>query len=246
MNIFELHSRIIGQYEQYVESFLEIADDEINTFAHQQLIDETVFWPDPLIQLNPSYKRTLTVEQLVLASKLHPKCADIFRTNSGTSFHLYQHQTDAMERAAAGADYIVTSGTGSGKSLSYFIPIFDSILKHGTSEAQVHAIVVYPMNALVNSQELALDELAAGYQRHTGQPMPVRYARYTGQEKSERKAELQKHPPHIILTNYVMLELMLVRQRERKFVDAAATALRFLVFDEPTPIVAGRAPMWAS
>ncbi|MCO5206229.1 MAG: DEAD/DEAH box helicase [Anaerolineae bacterium] len=232
MNIFELHSRIIGQYEQYVESFLEIADDEINTFAHQQLIDETVFWPDPLIQLNPSYKRTLTVEQLVLASKLHPKCADIFRTNSGTSFHLYQHQTDAMERAAAGADYIVTSGTGSGKSLSYFIPIFDSILKHGTSEAQVHAIVVYPMNALVNSQELALDELAAGYQRHTGQPMPVRYARYTGQEKSERKAELQKHPPHIILTNYVMLELMLVRQRERKFVDAAATALRFLVFDE--------------
>ncbi len=55
MNIFELHSRIIGQYEQYVESFLEIADDEINTFAHQQLIDETVFWPDPLIQLNPSY-----------------------------------------------------------------------------------------------------------------------------------------------------------------------------------------------
>ena len=62
--------------------------------------------------------------------------------------------------------------------------------------------------------------------------MPVRFAKYTGQEGDTKKREIQDNPPHILLTNYVMLELMLVRPEEQQFVDQSTTALQFLVIDE--------------
>jgi len=61
------------------------------------------------------------------------------------------------------------------------------------------AIVVYPMNALVNSQEDALRQLVDGYLKRTGKPMPVRFAKYTGQESDEEKLRLRQKPPHILL-----------------------------------------------
>ena len=106
------------------------------------------------------------------------------------------------------------------------------------------AIVVYPMNALVNSQEDALRQLVDGYLKRTGKPMPVRFAKYTGQESDEEKLRLRQKPPHILLTNYVMLELMLVRPRERHFVDQATSSLRYHVMDEPHTYRGGRVPMW--
>src|SRR5205085_6512849 len=52
------------------------------------------------------------------------------------------------------------------------------------------------------------------------------------QESDTQKREIQNNPPHILLTNYVMLELMLTRPEERPFVEAASSALQFLVLDE--------------
>ena len=60
---------------------------------------------------------------------------------------------------------------------------------------------------------------------------PVRFARYTGQESDEEKQEIIANPPDILLTNYVMLELILTRPFEKNIVDAAQ-GLRFLVLDE--------------
>ncbi len=232
MDVFQLHRHVIDNYSTYVDSFLSIADDEIRNFVRHKLIEERSLWPDALIQLNPAYERTQTVTELCDSGILHHGCNDIFRTSIGESFRLYKHQTEAIARAQRGRHYIVTSGTGSGKSLAYFIPIFDAVLRNNPQRPTVRAIVVYPMNALVNSQELALKTLADRYQQRTGSAMPIRFARYTGQESATVKEALQKNPPHILLTNYVMLELMLVRPRERKFVDQYSTELQFLVFDE--------------
>lgn len=93
----------------------------------------------------------------------------------------------------------------------------------------IQAIVVYPMNALCNSQYGELEKfLRLGFDKGKE---PVRFARYTGQDDQARRDEIASNPPDILLTNYVMLELLLTRPFERKIVEAAA-GLKFLVLDE--------------
>jgi DEAD/DEAH box helicase len=126
---------------------------------------------------------------------------------------------------------VLTTGTGSGKSLSYFIPIVDRALRRGKGEPRITAIVVYPMNALCNSQLEELRKfLEAGYPEHAA---PVTFARYTGQESQPERDALARRPPDILLTNYMMLELILTRQHETdQAVMRAARGLDFLVLDE--------------
>jgi len=232
MSIFDFHASVLQDYQQYVQSFLSISDEAILEFVERKLLEESVLWPDALIQLNPAYQQAATVDQLAASGLLLPATADIFRTDTGDPIRLYQHQQDAIELAARKRSYVVTSGTGSGKSLTYFIPIFNSILRGNFEERKVWAIVVYPMNALVNSQWESLNALAKSYQRRAGREMPVRFAKYTGQESDTQKREIQEGRPHILLTNFVMLEMMLLRPQESAFVDRATAALQFLVLDE--------------
>ena len=94
----------------------------------------------------------------------------------------------------------------------------------------MQAIIVYPMNALANSQLGELEKfLNLGYPDNKG---PVRFRRYTGQESELEREEIIASPPDILLTNYVMLEYILTRPRERDTLVKAAQGLRFLVLDE--------------
>jgi len=112
--------------------------------------------------------------------------------------------------------------------LAYIVPIVDHVLRKGSGRG-IQAIVVYPMNALANSQDEELAKfLKEGYPE--GQP-PVRFARYTGQEKGDVREALRRDPPDILLTNYMMLELLLTRSEDRELVRAAK-GLPYLVFDE--------------
>jgi superfamily II DNA/RNA helicase len=123
---------------------------------------------------------------------------------------------------------VLTTGTSSGKSLAYLIPIVDQVLRTGRGQG-VQAIVVYPMNALCNSQFGELGKfLCIGYGEGN---QPVRFERYTGQEDQEKRDQIIQNPPDILLTNYVMLELLLTRPFERSLVNAAR-GLKFLVLDE--------------
>jgi ATP-dependent helicase YprA (DUF1998 family) len=232
MSIFDLHASVLQDYQRYVQSFFSISDEAILECVERKLLEESVLWPDALIQLNPAYQQAETVDQLAASGLLLPATADIFRTGNGYPMRLYQHQRDAIDLAAQKRSYVVTSGTGSGKSLTYFIPIFDSILRGNFEERKVWAIVVYPMNALVNSQRESLNVLAESYRRRAGREMPIRFAKYTGQESDTQKREIQEGRPHILLTNFVMLEMMLLRPQESAFVDRATAALQFLVPDE--------------
>jgi ATP-dependent helicase YprA (DUF1998 family) len=112
--------------------------------------------------------------------------------------------------------------------LAYIVPIVDHVLRHGSGRG-LQAIVVYPMNALANSQLGELQKfLQLGYPDGKG---PVTFARYTGQERDEERNAIVAKPPDILLTNYVMLELILTRVYEKQLVKAAQ-GLRFLVLDE--------------
>lgn len=226
MDAFHLRRNVVADYSEYIDSFLTILDPQIQAFVSEQL-NNNVLWPDPLLQLSPAYQAAETVETLAAGGALHPLCGALFRAK-GASLRLHQHQRTAIDSAAQGHNYVVTTGTGSGKSLTYLIPIVDHILKHQPEQGKVRAIIVYPMNALINSQLDALDRFAENIAR----PSPLRYARYTGQESDAEKAAIRAEPPHILLTNYVMLELMLTRPEERVFVERVRSALQFLVLDE--------------
>jgi len=233
MEIFDFRNHLIHEYQAYIRSFILIRDQRIKDYVDQSLT-AGVLWPEPLIQLNPSFEPGDKIDGLVQQGILHPECSKIFRVgkseadNVGKPLRLHRHQSDAIRSAQTGANYVLTTGTGSGKSLAYIIPIVNHVLQRGSGRG-VRAIVVYPMNALANSQAGELQKfLKFGYPDGKS---PVTFAKYTGQENDEQRNQIIANPPDIILTNYVMLELMLTRPIERSLIEAAK-GLRFLVLDE--------------
>jgi len=147
---------------------------------------------------------------------------------AGYPLNLHLHQEEAIRLARAGENYVLCTGSGSGKSLSYIIPIADHVLRTG-AKMGVRAIIVYPMNVLANSQAGELEKfLKDGYEEGKSQ---VTFRRYTGQESQAERDEIINDPPDVILTNYVMLELVLTRVEEKKLVQAAKN-LSFIVLDE--------------
>jgi len=233
MNVFDMRNRLVHDYDAFVRSFVDIADERVKDVVNDAL-GSGVLWPPPLVQLNPAFEPGGAIEDLVREGVLHAACAEIFRArktadSTGHPMRLHQHQDEAIRVARTGSNYVLTTGTGSGKSLSYIIPIVDHVLRNGSGKG-IQAIVVYPMNALANSQlgELAkfLETKPYGKDRP-----PVRVRRYTGQETDEQRQEIRDNPPDVILTNYVMLELILTRVAEKSIVKAAK-GLRFLALDE--------------
>lgn len=231
MNIFSLRDKLIQNYSDYVRSFFSIRDARIQAEVRDKF-DRGLLWPEVLIQLNPNFKPGGTISSLVADGTLHPLANKVFQRDKsrqnpvGKDLTLHTHQVHAIRCSARNENYVMTTGTGSGKSLSYIIPIVDHVLKRGSGKG-ISAIIVYPMNALANSQQLELGKFVEfGF----GTP-PVTFRRYTGQESDADKQQIVQNPPDVLLTNYVMLELILTRPEEAGLV-AAAKGLRFLVLDE--------------
>ncbi|MGP3920444.1 DEAD/DEAH box helicase [Nonomuraea sp. 10N515B] len=234
MDVFEVHGQLVKDYDEFTTSLVNVRDPRIA--AHLQDEREArARWPHPWVSLNPRFASGGTVTELIGRDLLHPGCERLFRFKSNENdlgrdtITLHQHQRDAIEIARHKLSYVLTTGTGSGKSLSYMIPIVDSILRD-PEPGRVKAIVVYPMNALANSQMEELTRyLTWGLARSE---QAVTFARYTGQESDEDRARILKRKPDILLTNYVMLEYLLTRPAERRDLIGAAQGLRFLVLDE--------------
>ncbi|MBN2002851.1 MAG: DEAD/DEAH box helicase [Anaerolineae bacterium] len=229
MDVFALRQQLIADYAAYVQSFINISDASIEAVVEQEL-EAGLLWPEPLIQLNPAFAPGAGVNDLTTDGTLHPLCREIFQIKKPGKIpkplRLHLHQLEALQAAQTGDPYVLTTGTGSGKSLAYIIPIVNATLRRGSGQG-IQAIIVYPMNALANSQQIELEKfLLEGFSRP-----PVTFRRYTGQEDDTEKQDIIANPPDILLTNYVMLELLLTRPHERNLV-AAARGLRFLVLDE--------------
>lgn len=230
MSVFDLRERLIEDYGNFIRSFVLIKDERLRQYVDRILTDEARFWPDFLLHLSPSYERGKNVVQLAEEGLIHLEIAKIFSIGD-RPIVLYKHQEEAIKLAKEGKSYVVTSGTGSGKSLTYFIPIFDSVLRNPPRGKGVIALIIYPMNALVNSQLQSLENLKKRYEDRYKRTFPIRFARYTGDTTDHERIDIQTNPPHIILTNYVMAEFFLMRPEEHKMF-AGGEGLRFLVFDE--------------
>jgi primosomal protein N' len=109
----------------------------------------------------PTFASGGSIDDLVAEGLLHPECSKIFRPKRNEAdtgsrpITLHRHQREAIETARSNKSYVLTTGTGSGKSLAYIIPIVDRVLRQKPRQPGVKAIIVYPMNALANSQSIA-------------------------------------------------------------------------------------------
>ena len=236
-NVFQFRDQLIERYGSFSRSFVRIAAPDIQAEVEHQYAQGR-YWPEPLVQINPNYQRQGAVQHLVEQGILHPACAEIFQVGksegSPQPLHLYKHQMEALAKGQGRQSYVVTTGTGSGKSLSFFIPIIDRILKtrQDDGKARTKAIVIYPMNALANSQLEELDKFLHGYAPDL---RPFTVARYTGQESKAERSAIADDPPDILLTNFMMLEYILTRFDEDKVdqrVVEHCEGLEFLVLDE--------------
>lgn len=234
-NVFGFRDQLIREYSLFSRSFSRIAAPDIRDEVERQYAGGR-YWPEPLVQINPNYQRKGTVQQLVEQGVLHSACAELFQVGKAEGnpqpLHLYAHQLQALAKGQGKQSYVVTTGTGSGKSLSFFIPVIDRILKAKEEEktARTRAIVIYPMNALANSQLEELDKFLHGY---ADDSRPFKVDRYTGQESRAEREEIAANPPDILLTNFMMLELILTRfdEVDRRVVDHCQ-GLEFLILDE--------------
>ena len=235
MDVFNLDHFVIEQYKAFSRSFTKIRSPEIASKV-DALYDDKRFWPEPLLQINPHYASGGSIRDFVKGGILEPECLDIFTDKWGAAdqedptLKLRKHQEQAISFAKERQSYVVTTGTGSGKSLCFFIPIIDAAIraKKAGGGAKTRAIVIYPMNALANSQAKELE----GYLGSATGGL-VTYARYTGQESAEDRELIKANPPDILLTNFMMLELLMTRQSDldRKVLQNCE-GLQFIVLDE--------------
>ena len=79
LDVFSLRDAVVGEYKNFATSFTTIRAQDIRQQVEAIYADQR-YWPEPLIQINPSYKRSTNVEALANANALHPGCSAIFRT----------------------------------------------------------------------------------------------------------------------------------------------------------------------
>ena len=223
LDVFQLCNSVVSEYRDYVQSFVQVLDPRIDDYV-KRMLAEGKLWPDAVLQLNPAFERDQTLGNLAADGTIMPETARFF----GEGLRLYRHQREAIKLGLKGEPYVVTTGTGSGKSLTYLIPIYDAIIRNAPERHSVRALLVYPMNALINSQLEALQE----FQEKNWPDSPVRFDRYTGQEREQDRERILQDPPHILLTNYVMAEYILLRPNERPLLSTATRDLQTLVMDE--------------
>ncbi len=240
-------------YLQYVHTFQKFTNPTISEWVMERVRQGTLLWRDPHIQLTRRFQPGDSFAEMVANGLLHQETPHHFADDGGNPLKLYRHQSKAIKNGlagqTAGANTIVTTGTGSGKSFCFGIPIVSECLRlRDRGVKGVKAIIIYPMNALGNSQyadfaqrlhgsglKLALytgdtlrnpDEALVAYREATGRDQPYDC------ELISREA-IQETPPDILMTNYVMLELLLTRFEDRRlFPPRHAGVLRFLVLDE--------------
>jgi ATP-dependent helicase YprA (DUF1998 family) len=251
LNPFAVLRQVQADYLAYVRTFQRFQNPEIQRWVLERIQNGSLLWKPPYVQIARPFALGERLEDLVSQNLLHRGILQVFRRSAedpaSTPIHPYRHQTDAVRRIVDGRNVIVATGTGSGKSFVFGIPIISECLRQRERGVRgIKAVIVYPMNALANSQ---YDEFAS--RLHAS---GVRIALYTGDTASSlaealqryrestgrmvpydcevlSREEIQANPPDILMTNYVMLELLLTRFEDRTLF-AHPGVLQFLVLDE--------------
>ncbi|MFB6185698.1 MAG: DEAD/DEAH box helicase, partial [Halobacteriaceae archaeon] len=129
LNPFDALDNVQSSYRSYVETFQNVDDETINAWIENRIETGKVLWKEPFVQLNQRFQYGNTLEEFVADDKLHEGILDVFTGAGGNPIEPYKHQTEAIQSIQAGNNTIVSTGTGSGKSFAFGIPIVSHCLE---------------------------------------------------------------------------------------------------------------------
>lgn len=251
INPLELTEAVEDTYARYLSTAFYLRDGNFRRMFGEKVRDErSGFGKGPYLEVTPPFERGMSVRQLVAEGLLDARWLDTASDSVPLDRSLYVHQEHAIRKILAGRNVVVATGTGSGKTETFLYPIFDSIFREqraGTLGDGVRALILYPMNALVNDQLKRLRAMLENVE-------PITFGRYIGETPELEQAALTKYhqlgypilsnerrsrevirqkPPHILVTNYAMLEYLLQRPDDSPlFSGESARQWRFIVVDE--------------
>ena len=242
MQPFITADKVKDAYRRYIETSFPIRRDSLRQEFGRLVNEERLLWQEPYVSLARPFKTAGSFDDLVAEGVLDPRIT----TAHWDIVTLWDHQAQAIRRLSTLGrqphNTVVATGTGSGKTEAFIIPIVDHCLRHPGPGVQ--AVVIYPMNALINDQLKRLRHVLAGtsvtFARYTGDTpenptsaqarnQPLRPADAPAEERYYRE-EIAGSPPQILLTNYTMLEYLLLRKRDQELFRGQKP--RYLVLDE--------------
>lgn len=249
-DILHASSNITDKYVRYLKTMFDIEDPEYKKQFEQKLAEMGSFSKGPYLDVIDSFESGASVASLIKEGILNPdfeKISDIY------SKTLYKHQELSIRKLQSGRNVVVSTGTGSGKTESFLVPIINSLMEEKKSRGRlkpgVRALLIYPMNALANDQISRLRSLLADYP-------DITFGSYTGQTEEKQERALEKYkslnngrtpkknelisrekmkeaPPHILITNYSMLEYLMLRPQDNTFFQGMYSGdWHYIVLDE--------------
>lgn len=248
LNPVEQAKLLEKEYRNYVKSTFTLDDENFNTKFSEEL-DNVQLVKGPYLNKMLPFQTGKSINELCASGVLN----NDFKKLGGLNLErpLYKHQVESLEKISRGRSVVVTTGTGSGKTESYLFPILNHIMNDPEIDKPgVRAIFLFPMNALVNDQMKRIRELLSTYPK-------IKFGRYVGDTKdhidprAERnrlgkayncvilqnelvtREEIRENPPHLLFTNYSMLEYLLLRPKDRDILSPEkAFKWQFIVLDE--------------
>lgn len=249
-DIINASKNITGKYTRYLKTMFDIEDPEYKKLFEKEIASIGSFAKGPYLDVVDSFKSGSSVQDLIdegILNKDFKYIDDIYQKT------LYVHQEESIRKLKNGKNIIVSTGTGSGKTESFLIPILDYLMNEKEQNNKigpgVRALLIYPMNALANDQVSRLRRCLQDYPYIT-------FGAYTGQTLEKHDAALNKYmslnngkkplknelisreqmkktPPHILITNYSMLEYLMLRPKDNTFFQGEyASDWKFIVLDE--------------
>lgn len=264
LNPIQTGKEVIDQFGRYLLTTFPIAhpglEQQFKENLRHGLGGRRLLAKGPYVFLNRPFEQGPGIQDLIAekALHLHPALKGLFPFET-----LHKHQELAIRSIKNNLHTILTTGTGSGKTEAFLLPIVDYCLHLRDEKAAsgLTAVLVYPMNALVNDQLKRMRFMLAGtgirFARYTGETpettgQNINQMAYSRQYTLEEKRKLDEDEgfalipweecfsradilntqktPRILLTNYNMLEYLLLRDKDLDLFRHAP--LKFLVFDE--------------
>ena len=251
LNPLKATQSISQRYMRYLKTTFQISDPDLAALF-KATIDEHTFVKGPIIEATPPFRKGCTLRHLIDEGILSPRFESLNQDLLPLDRPLYLHQEKAIRRAVSEErNLVVATGTGSGKTEIFIVTILNMLFRQqesGLLNPGVRALLLYPMNALVNDQLKRLRQLLTScpeitFGRYTGET-PGRQLEATEKYRKAYKGDplpnehisrekMRETPPHILLTNYAMLEYLLLRPWDNMFFDREFSRnWRFIILDE--------------
>lgn len=249
LNPIERSHYIDARYKEYLKSSFEFGKSDLQKLFIEELEKEKLF-KGPYVDLSFPFQRGNNLDSLIEEGVV----CESFRRLEDIDFirPLYSHQEEAIRHIGSGRSAIITTGTGSGKTESFLYPILNELLfnvEKGNTDVGIRAIFLYPMNALVNDQIDRIRKILNNcpditfgfFTGETPEKTTVNTRKKLGEENDViipdnelvSREEIRENPPHLLFTNYSMLEYLLIRPNDYAiFEEKRLYNWKYVVLDE--------------